>query len=132
MAGAIRPDNRPLSPHLSVWRWHVTMACSILHRLTGMALYAAAFGLGLWLMAVARGPDAYAPIGALLAAPFGQLLLYGLTGVLAYHFANGVRHLVFDLGQGMKPADAEASAWAAILFAFAAPLGLWALVTFGS
>lgn len=131
MAGASRPGERPVSPHLTVWRWHVTMLSSILHRFTGMALYGAAVLFAIWLMFVAQGPEAYAPVGALLASPLGQFSLYGLVGVLAYHFANGVRHLVFDLGLGLAPADAETTAWTAILFGLLAPIGLWALIRFG-
>ncbi len=131
MAGAIRPEDRPVSPHLSIWRWHVTMASSIFHRLSGIALYAAAIGFSVWLMAVAAGPEAYAPLGALLTAPIGQGALYLIVAAFAFHLANGIRHLVFDTGAGMKPSDAEASAWFAILFAIVAPLGLWLLLSFG-
>jgi succinate dehydrogenase / fumarate reductase cytochrome b subunit len=108
------------------------MLTSILHRATGVGLYAGAIGLSLWLIAVAAGPEAYAPIGDLLGSPLGQLALYLLVAALAYHFANGIRHLVFDTGAGLKPSDAETTAWAAILFAAVAPFGLWALITFGS
>lgn len=131
MAGAVRRDAKPISPHLSVWRWHVTMATSILHRVTGIGLYIGAILLTFWLGAVAAGPEAYAPVGELLASWFGQFGLYLLFASFAYHLANGVRHLVFDVGFGMKPTDADASAWFAILFAIAAPLGLWALLQFG-
>jgi succinate dehydrogenase cytochrome b subunit len=131
MAGVTRPEDRPVSPHLSVWRWHITMACSILHRVTGTELYVGVAGLALWLMAVA-GAETYAPVGALLASLPGAIVLYLFVAALAFHLANGVRHLVFDLGAGLKPADAEASAWFALLFAVAAPVGLWALLTFGS
>lgn len=131
MAGARSPGERPLSPHLQVWRWHVTMLTSILHRLTGVALYGAALGFAVWLMAVAAGPETYAPVAAIIASPVGQALLYLVVAALAFHLANGVRHLVFDTGAGLKPSDAEATAWFAILFALAAPIGLWALVTFG-
>lgn len=132
MAGVSRPEERPISPHLQVWRWHVTMLSSILHRFTGVALYAAAIGFALWLIVVAAGPEAYAPVAALLASPLGQVGLYLVVAALAYHLANGVRHLVFDTGAGLKPSDAETTAWFAILFAFVAPIGLWALVTFGA
>lgn len=131
MAGAIRPEDRPVSPHLSIWRWHVTMASSILHRLSGIALYAAAIGFSVWLMAVAAGPEAYAPLGLLLMSPLGQIALYLVVAAFAFHLANGIRHLVFDTGAGMKPSDAETSAWFAILFAIVAPLGLWLLLSFG-
>ncbi len=132
MAGAAKPDQRPISPHLSVWRWHVTMAGSILHRITGVGLYLGAVLLAGWLMAVALGPETYTPVEALLRSWFGQLGLYLLVAAFAYHLANGVRHLVFDTGNGMKPDDANASAWFAILFGLAAPFGLWALVSFGA
>ena len=132
MAGAVRPDQRPLSPHLSVWRWHVTMASSILHRATGVALYVAVILFAVWLMAVSEGHEAYAPIANLLETWYGQAALYLIVAALAYHLANGVRHLVFDTGRGLTPKDADASAWFAIVFAIAAPIGLWALVTFGS
>ncbi|MEZ5995775.1 MAG: succinate dehydrogenase, cytochrome b556 subunit [Hyphomonadaceae bacterium] len=132
MAGAIRPENRPLSPHLQVWRWHVTMWSSILHRVSGVGLYGAAIGLALWLMAAAAGPETYAAADAMLSAWYGQVALYLIVAALAYHLANGIRHLVFDAGAGLTPADADASAWFAILFAVAAPIGLWALLTFGA
>lgn len=131
MAGASRPGNRPISPHLQVWRWHVTMLSSILHRASGVALYAAAIGLALWLMAAAAGPDTYAMVDAVLSSWYGQLGLYLIVAALAYHLANGIRHLVFDTGAGLTPSDADTSAWFAILFAIAAPIGMWALLTFG-
>jgi succinate dehydrogenase / fumarate reductase cytochrome b subunit len=131
MAGASRPEDRPLSPHLQIWRWHVTMASSILHRLSGIALYLAAIGLVFWLAAAAMGAEIYAPVDAVLSSGWGQAGLYLIAAALAYHLANGIRHLVFDTGAGLTPSDADTSAWFAILFAIAAPVGLWALLTFG-
>ncbi|HRE42724.1 MAG TPA: succinate dehydrogenase, cytochrome b556 subunit [Terricaulis sp.] len=130
MAGATRPQ-RPLSPHMQVWRWHVTMLTSILHRATGVALYGAALGLALWLMAAAAGAEVFGPTHEFLLSPIGQVALYLIVAAVAYHLANGIRHLVFDSGAGLAPADASTSAWFAIFFAIAAPIGLWALVTFG-
>lgn len=132
MAGAARPGDRPIAPHLQVWRWHVTMASSILHRASGAALYAAAVGLALWLIAVAAGADVYGLVEPHLRAWYGQFGLYVAAAALAYHLANGIRHLVFDTGAGLAPADADASAWFAILFAIAAPIGLWLLLSFGA
>jgi len=131
MAGATRPQDRPIAPHLSVWRWHITMATSILHRATGTALYGGAILFAVWLMAIAAGTETYAPIGMLLASPIGQIALYLLVAAFAFHLANGIRHFVFDTGAGLKPADADGTAWFALLFAVAAPIGLWVLVTFG-
>jgi succinate dehydrogenase / fumarate reductase cytochrome b subunit len=132
MAGAARPDDRPVSPHLQIWRWHITMASSILHRASGLALYGAAFVFAIWLMLIAAGPDAYALAGFWLAHPIGQVGLYLVVAALAYHLANGLRHLVFDTGAGLKPAEANLSAWLAILFAVAAPIALWVLINIGS
>lgn len=131
MAGVIRPEDRPIAPHLSVWRWHVTMASSILHRATGVGLYGGAILLGAWLIAVAAGPLDYEPVGDILSTWFGQAAIYLLVASLAYHLANGIRHLIFDSGNGLKPGDADATAWFAILFGIAAPIGLWALLSFG-
>lgn len=130
MAGA-RPEQRPISPHLSIWRWHVTMASSILHRVTGFGLYGAALGFALWLMAAAAGPEMYEPFMAFLMGPLGQIALYLIVAAIAYHLANGIRHLVFDTGAGLAPGDADTSAWFVIFFAIAVPIGLWALLTFG-
>ena len=130
MAG-VSPENRPIAPHLQVWRWHVTMASSILHRLSGMGLYGAAICMALWLMAAAAGPETYATAQMILMSPLGRILMYVTVAGVAYHLANGIRHLVFDTGAGLQPGDADTSAWFAILFGIAAPIGLWALLTFG-
>src|ERR1700749_3175486 len=90
------PKDRPMSPHLQVWRWHVTMATSILHRATGMALYVGVLILAGWVVALASGAPAFDAYGALLASPIGLLVLFGLTVAFLYHLANGVRHLFWD------------------------------------
>lgn len=131
MAGAPSPESRPIAPHVSVWRWHVTMASSILHRVTGMGLYGAAICVALWLIAAAAGPETYAIVDTILSAWYGQVAMYLVAAALAYHLANGIRHLVFDTGAGLDPSDADTSAWFAILFAIVAPIGLWWLLTFG-
>ncbi len=132
MAGGVRPENRPLSPHLQVWRWHVTMLTSILHRLSGVGLYGAAIGIAFWLIAAAAGPEAYEVFASALNSWPGQAVIYVSVAGVAYHLANGIRHLVFDAGAGLSPSDADTSAWFAILFGLAAPIGLWALVSFGA
>lgn len=135
MAGATRShgklQDRPVAPHLQVWRWHITMATSILHRVTGVALYGGAILFAVWLIAVAAGAETYANVGWFLSQPVGQVALYLLVAAFAFHLANGIRHFIFDTGAGLKPADADATAWFALLFAVAAPIGLWLLVTFG-
>lgn len=93
---------RPLSPHLQVYRWQITMVMSILHRASGMALAASAFLLTGWLLAVAAGGARYAHLHAWLTSPVGLALL-SLAGLaLIYHWLNGIRHLLWDVGWGFE------------------------------
>jgi len=91
---------RPLSPHLSIYRWPITMATSITHRLTGIALAAGTLLLAWWLIAAASGPDAFAFFNTTVTTPLGQLVLLGFVWSLAYHLLNGIRHLAWDFGYG--------------------------------
>jgi len=116
---------RPLSPHLSVWRWHVTMATSILHRATGIALYVGVLIAAGWAVTLAAGPGAFGAYRALLASVLGQLVLFGLTVSLFYHLANGVRHLFWDAGRGLDPKTADMSGWASIVFGVVAAVLIW-------
>jgi len=128
------PQDRPMSPHMQVWRWHVTMFTSILHRATGMALYVGALVVAGWVIALAAGPDAFAGYGALLASPLGLLVLFGLTFAFLYHLANGVRHLFWDVGKGFEPKTADMTGWAAIVFGAVAAVLIWiiALLNMGA
>lgn len=116
MSTAPRPvSNRPLSPHLQVYRWQWTMALSILHRATGIALSVGALYLVCWLVAVASGPAAYDSIQSFNASIVGQVLLFGWTFSLFYHLCNGIRHLVWDAGLGLDLKSSYASALAVIV-----------------
>ena len=117
---------RPLSPHLQIWRWHVTMLASILHRVTGGALSVGAVLIGLWLLALAFGPEAYATFTGWMGSPLGLLVWFGLTAALAYHFAGGVRHLIWDAGEGLTPKSANALSTASIAFGAVAAVVFWA------
>ncbi len=119
-SAARTPGARPLSPHIGQWRWHPTMVASILTRISGVALYFAAFVAAAWAWALASGREAYERYIELLGSPFGVLVLLGFTGAFFYHFAAGVRHLVFDMGRGLNPKLADMTAVAAIVFAVAA------------
>jgi succinate dehydrogenase / fumarate reductase cytochrome b subunit len=118
---------RPTSPHLQVWRWHVTMACSILTRATGVALYVGALVLAGWAFAIASGPDAYARYMALLGSIPGKVMLFGLTVSLFYHLAAGVRHLVWDSGHGFRPRTADMTGMMCIAFGIAAAIAVWVI-----
>lgn len=118
---------RPLSPHLQVWRWHITMASSIINRATGVALYVGALILAGWALALASGPVGYDNYMILLGSPLGKLVLLGLTFSIFYHLAGGIRHLFWDAGEGFTPRIAEITAIAAFTFAAVATLLVWGL-----
>jgi len=105
----IQPNGRPrpMSPHLQVWRWHVTMTASILFRVTIGAMTAGAALLVGWLATLACGPDSYAAVLAFMASPLGLFIGFGLTVVLFSFLLNGARHLINDMGRALtlKPAD---------------------------
>ncbi len=129
--GAPGVRERPLSPFVQVWRWHVTMAASIGNRVAGVALYAGALVLAGWALALASGPDAYAGYMAVLGSLPGKVVLFGLTFSLFFHLAAGVRHLVWDFGHGFAPRTASATAWLAIAFGLVAAVAVWAWVLAG-
>lgn len=118
-------SERPLSPHLQVWRWHVTMLGSILHRVTGIALYGGALLVVGWAVATALGPEAYATYAAAAGSPAGLLVWAGLSAAGFYHLAAGIRHLIWDLGLFMRPASADLLTVLSILFAAVATGALW-------
>ena len=102
---------RPLSPHLQVYRWQITMTMSILHRATGVAITVGAFGLAWWLMAVAAGGETYRDAAECLASPLGLVALAGFSLSLVYHLLNGNRHLSWDAGWGFEIPQFYASGW---------------------
>lgn len=91
---------RPLSPHLQIYRWPVTMLTSILHRASGIANAAGLVLLTAWLAAASFGPSAYLSAQEALSSIFGRLVLFGFTLSLSYHLLNGIRHLFWDVGAG--------------------------------
>jgi succinate dehydrogenase / fumarate reductase cytochrome b subunit len=94
--------NRPLSPHLQVYKPQISSALSIFHRITGCALGAGTLLLTLWLVSAASGEGAFSVVQAILASWIGILILIGFTAALFYHFCNGIRHLAWDTGQGYE------------------------------
>jgi succinate dehydrogenase / fumarate reductase cytochrome b subunit len=123
------PRARPLSPHVQVWRWHVTLAASILHRFTGIGLYLGLLILAGWALALASGVEAYSRFTGLLGSIPGKIVLVGITVCLFFHMANGLRHLAWDFGKGFAPATATRTAWAAFAFAVVAAAALWIVLT---
>jgi succinate dehydrogenase / fumarate reductase cytochrome b subunit len=129
---ALRARPRPLSPHLSQWRWRANMLVSILHRVTGHALALGAVPILLWwLLALASGPDAYQGWLDVAKGPIGHVAGVGVTWLALQHLANGVRHLVMDTGAGFEPAHARMTAAGTLIFSLVATLAIWALVIWG-
>ena len=102
---------RPLSPHLSVYKFKYTLMTSILNRITGLALSAGLLLLVCWLMAVAGGSHAQARAMRVLSLPIMKLVYAGLIFAFCYHLAAGIRHLVWDTGRGLERAQSQRSAW---------------------
>jgi succinate dehydrogenase / fumarate reductase cytochrome b subunit len=119
---------RPLSPHLSIYRWPITMALSILHRATGVAMTLGLIVLAAWLMSAVAGAVKYDQFAALMSTLIGQLFLIGLSFAFFFHLANGIRHLVWDTGRGFEKRQANASAWFVLLLAIGATAAYWMML----
>ena len=124
-AEAHGPRERPLSPHVSIWRWHITMATSIAHRFTGVGLYVGALIAAAWAVSLASGPEAYGTFKALLGSPLGKFVMFGLTVSALYHLANGMRHLIWDAGHGLDVKSINAQSFAIFGFTAAATVAVW-------
>jgi succinate dehydrogenase cytochrome b subunit len=107
MAEAKGPAARPLSPHLQIYRPTLTMMMSIVHRITGAALYFGTLLLAWWLLAAATGPTAYAAFQSAASSFIGRVVLFGYTWALIHHMLGGLRHFVWDTGHGLGPAERE-------------------------
>lgn len=118
-------NSRPLSPHLQVYRWTVTMASSILHRATGAALGAGTLLLAWWLLAAATGPDAFDVVQDFMTSIVGRLVLFGFTWALMFHFLNGIRHLAWDTGKGFEIKTATTTGWLAVIGSAVLTLLAW-------
>jgi succinate dehydrogenase cytochrome b subunit len=115
------PD-RPLSPHIQVYRPQITSILSILHRITGVALTLGTLLLSWWLVSAAYGADAFDASQAAMGSWIGQLVLWGFTFAVFYHLANGVRHLAWDFGWGFEMPKLRATGLGVLAFASGATL----------
>src|ERR1700722_6688952 len=116
---------RPLSPHLQAYRVTLTMAMSIINRITGIALYFGTLLLAWWLIAAASGPGAYANVQAFTSSFIGRLIVFGSTRGLLDHLPSGPRHFIWDLGYGFKPGEREALTWGALIGGISPTVLLW-------
>jgi len=120
--------NRPLSPHIGVYRWRITSTLSILHRGTGVALSLSTLLLAAWLLAAASGDAAYQAVAGFIGSPPGLLILLGGSYAFFFHLANGIRHLFWDAGMGFEMEQARASGWTAVAASVVATAVLWAVI----
>ena len=116
---------RPLSPHLQIYRLTLTMVMSIIHRITGAALYFGTVLLAWWLLAAASGPNAYAVFQSVASSIIGRIVLFGYTWALLHHMLGGVRHLIWDTGPGFGPAEREWLARANLVGSIVLTIMLW-------
>lgn len=119
--------SRPLSPHLSIWRFTFTMTMSIVHRATGMALYAGTVLIVIWLAAAAIGGGALAVVDAVYESWFGQAVLFIYTWVLFHHMLGGIRHFVWDSIHGFDASGREFMARATLVGSIVLTVLTWAL-----
>jgi succinate dehydrogenase / fumarate reductase cytochrome b subunit len=118
---------RPLSPHLGIYRWEITMASSILNRISGVALAAGTLVLVWWLLAAAAGPAAFALVQEFLISPLGLIVLLGWTAALFYHLFAGLRHLAWDIGIGFAKPSLNPVSWAVLGATVVATALVWAI-----
>jgi succinate dehydrogenase / fumarate reductase, cytochrome b subunit len=116
---------RPLSPHLQTYRFTLTMAMSILHRMTGVALYFGTLLLVWWLIAAASGPAAYSNVQAFTSSIIGRLIVFGFTWAMMHHLLSGIRHFIWDLGYGFKASERETLTWGALIGGISLTVLLW-------
>ena len=125
MADIRAPAERPLSPHLQIYRPMLTMVMSIVHRITGAALYFGTVLLVWWLLAAASGPNAYMTFQDVMGSIIGRIVLLGYTWALIHHALGGIRHLIWDLGYGFGPTEREWLARATLFGSIVLTLLLW-------
>ena len=132
MASTNETDTRPLSPHIMNWKWHVTMASSIFHRVSGVALYVGSFVITALIVSAAIGPDAYGTVAGLVFSIPGKLLMFAFTAAVVYHLLSGVRHMIWDGPRvGFSPSMASAWSWFNIVATAVITSGIWAYGIWG-
>ena len=122
---------RPLSPHLQVYRWQIQMVTSILHRATGMVLAAGALVIAAGLLSLMLGPDAWACFTGVAGAWYGKVFLFGWSWAFSYHICNGIRHLVQDFAIGYSIPAFVRSSWMAVVGSLVITAAIWILALNG-
>jgi succinate dehydrogenase / fumarate reductase cytochrome b subunit len=116
---------RPISPHIGIYRWPITMVASILNRATGIALSVGSLLLVWWLVAAASGPQDFAAVQGFVASPLGLLVLLGWTASLFYHLFSGIRHLAWDAGRGLAKPSLNPVTWIILAMTALSTMLVW-------
>jgi succinate dehydrogenase / fumarate reductase cytochrome b subunit len=119
---------RPISPHLQVYRWQVQMVSSIMHRATGVALSVGTLLVVSGLVKLAAGEDSFNQFKSIIGSPLGMLLLLGWSWSLFYHLCNGIRHLIQDAGAGYEISQFVRSSWLSVAGSIVLTVLVWAYV----
>jgi succinate dehydrogenase / fumarate reductase cytochrome b subunit len=127
MSSAGTRANRPLSPHIQIYRWRLTFLMSGFHRVTGIVLYFGILLLVWWLVAAASGPEAFAFANRVLGSPLGLLVLFGFSWGLIHHMLGGLRHFIWDFGVGLGKPARDQFALATIVGSVTITLLVWAI-----
>jgi succinate dehydrogenase / fumarate reductase, cytochrome b subunit len=116
---------RPLSPHLQIYRRSVHMMMSIVHRITGAALYFGTLLLAAWLMAAAMGKGPFDLVNGIAASLPGKLVLLGYTWALIHHMFGGIRHLIWDTGRGLDLTSVRRISWMTVIGSLGLTAAVW-------
>ncbi len=116
---------RPMSPHLQIYSPLINMMMSIVHRITGMALYFGTILLAFYLVSAASGPEAFAYASWLFSTPIGLLILFGYTWVLFHHMLGGVRHMIWDTGRGFDLDTVDKLCWGSLIASISLTILVW-------
>lgn len=122
------PQSRPLSPHLQIYSPLINMMMSIVHRMTGAALYFGTLILVAWLFSAATGRSSYDAVASLIATPAGMIVMLGYTWALIHHALGGIRHLIWDTGRGFSLGTVAAMSWLTIILSLGITGGIWTMI----
>ena len=125
MADASVKHERPLSPHLGIYRMSISMLMSIVHRITGAALYFGTILLAAWLIGVAQGPKAFATVNSFFGHPVGLFIMFGYTWALIHHMLGGLKHFVWDTGRGFNLGTVNLLSWLTPILSIGLTAAIW-------
>ena len=117
--------NNPLSPHLQIYRWQITSILSILHRITGILLSVGTILLTSWLFSIGLGKESFDFVNSIASSFIGRTILIGFTWAVCFHMLNGVRHLMWDAGYGLKTLTVKITGWLVVISSFILTVLIW-------